>query len=329
MSSISIIGLGGMARAIGARAVEGGNAVEVIGRDAAKATDLAAALGGGATAGTFGTAPAGDIVILAVPYASAVPVVARYGDALAGKVIIDISNTFNADATGLVTPDGTSGAQEIAKAAPASAHVVKAFNTVFGHILARGRPLDVLIAGDDAHAKAGVSAFIESLGLRPLDTGDLAMAHWLEGTALLMMGLAGHGAGFSIALGVDVVSNVNDVPELSTEKITQVVRSYIELAGHGSAAGHWSADEVAALFADNAIFESPTGGDVHRGIEAIRSAYHSMWDGRDQEVDLVSLNVAGGEAAVHVQVILPGQRVDVIDVMTFDKDAKISSLRTY
>jgi len=73
MSSISFIGLGGMARAIAARAVEGGNAVEVIGRDQAKAKDLAAALGGDATAGTFGTAPAGDIVILAVPYASAVP----------------------------------------------------------------------------------------------------------------------------------------------------------------------------------------------------------------------------------------------------------------
>ena len=119
------------------------------------------------------------------------------------------------------------------------------------------------------------------------------------------------------------VSIANDVPELSTEKIAQVVRSYIELAGHGSA------DEAAALFADNAIFESPTGGDVHRGIEAIRSAYHSMWDGREQRVDLVSLNVAGGEAAVHVQVVHSGQRVDVIDVMTFDKDAKISSLRTY
>ena len=48
--------------------------------------------------------PLGDIVVLAVPYASAVPVVAQYGDALAGKVIIDITNTFNADATGLVTP---------------------------------------------------------------------------------------------------------------------------------------------------------------------------------------------------------------------------------
>jgi hypothetical protein len=205
MGSISIIGLGGMARAIGARAVAGGNAVEVTGRDAAKAKDLAAALSGGATAGTFGTAPAGDVVILAVPYASAVPVVARYGEALAGKVIIDISNTFNGDATRLVTPDGTSGAQEIAEAAPASAHVVKAFNTVFGHVLVQGGPLDVFFAGDDADAKASVSAFIESLGLRPLDAGDLAAAHWLEAAGPLLMGLARHGAGFNISLGVNVL----------------------------------------------------------------------------------------------------------------------------
>ena len=154
MSSISFIGLGGMAHAIAARAVAGGNSVELIGRDPAKAKGLAAELGAGATAGTFGAVPVGDIVVLAVPYTSAVPVVAQYGDALAGKVIIDISNTFNADATGLVTPEGTSGAQEIAKAAPASAHVVKAFNTVFGHVLVQERPLDVFFAGDDARAKA-------------------------------------------------------------------------------------------------------------------------------------------------------------------------------
>jgi hypothetical protein len=204
MSSVSFIGLGGMTRAIAARAVQGGNAVEVIGRVAAKAKDLAVALGGGVTAGTFGTAPAGDIVILAVPYASAAQVLAQYGDALSGKVIVDISNTFNADATELVTPDGTSGAQEIAKAAPASAHVVKAFNALFGHVLAQGRPLDVLIAGDDAQAKASVEAFIQSLGLRPLDTGDLAMARWLEGAGLLMMGLARNGTGFNFNLGVNI-----------------------------------------------------------------------------------------------------------------------------
>jgi len=196
-----------MAGALAARALAGGNAVEIIGRDAVKAKEVAAALGGGATAGTFGTTPAGDLVILAVPYAGAVQVVAEYGDALAGKVVIDISNTFNADATGLVTPDGTSGAQEIAKAAPESAHVVKAFNTVFGHVLALGRPLDVFFAGDDAPAKAAVSAFIESLGLRPLDVGGLEMARWLEGAGPLLMGLARNGAGtFNVALGISILS---------------------------------------------------------------------------------------------------------------------------
>ncbi|MHA6630440.1 NADPH-dependent F420 reductase [Pseudonocardia sichuanensis] len=205
MSSISIIGLGNMAGVLAGRALAGGHAVEIIGRDKARAKELAATLGGGATAGAFGTTPAGDLVILAVPYAGAVPVVAQYGDALAGKVVIDISNTSNADATGLVTPDGTSGAQEIAKAVPASAHVVKAFNTVFGHILAQGGPGDVLFAGDDARAKASVSAFIESLGLRPLDAGGLEVARWLEGAGVLMISLARNGVGsFDFSLRIDL-----------------------------------------------------------------------------------------------------------------------------
>jgi len=157
MSSISIIGTGNMARAIGALAVAGGNTVEVMGRDQSKAADLAKALGGSATTGEWGAVPAGDIVIVALLYANVVPVVAQYGDALAGKIIVDISNPYNSAADGLAIPDGTSIAQEVAKAAPASASVVKAFNTIFGFVLAQGRPLDVFIAGDDARAKAGVA----------------------------------------------------------------------------------------------------------------------------------------------------------------------------
>lgn len=193
MSSISIIGLGNMARVLGTRALAGGNTVEVIGRDAAKAAALASELDTGTTAATIGSAPAGDIVVLALPYASAAPVVTGYGDALTDKVIVDISNPFDPNHTGLVTPDDSSAAEEIAKVAPAGAHVVKAFNTLFGHVLAAdqigGRPLDVFIAGDDAEAKARASSFIESLALRPLDAGDLKMARWLEGAGLLMVAL--------------------------------------------------------------------------------------------------------------------------------------------
>jgi predicted dinucleotide-binding enzyme len=196
-----------MARTIATLAVAGGNTVEVIGRDQFKAADLAKTLGGSTTTGEFGAVPAGDIVIVALGYANVVPVVAQYGNALARKVIVDICNPVNSAADGLATPDGTSSAQEVANAIPASASVVKAFNTTFGAVLAKGQPLDVLIAGDDAKAKAGVAEFIDSLNLRPLDVGGLNMAHYLEGTGMVMIGLAQHGVGdFDFALSVTVPS---------------------------------------------------------------------------------------------------------------------------
>ena len=61
----------------------------------------------------------------------------------------------------------------------------------------------MLFAGDDARAKTRVSAFIESLGLRPLDVGGLKMAHWLEGAGVVTVGLANHGVGnVDFALGI-------------------------------------------------------------------------------------------------------------------------------
>ena len=210
MSSISIIGLGNMASTLADRALASGNAVEMIGRDPAKAKQLVATLDG-ATVGPAGSAPAGDIVIVAVPYASAAAVVSEYGEALSGKVIVDITNPISPDAKGFVTPDGSSGAQEIAKAVPAGAHVVKAFNTLFSGVLAagsvEGRPLDVFIAGDDAQAKARVSEFIESLGLRAMDAGELPMARALENVALVQLGLVAHSVKHTnFALGVSILS---------------------------------------------------------------------------------------------------------------------------
>ena len=196
MSTISIIGAGGMAAAIGGLAAKAGHTVKVMSRDAVKARALAEQVGAGATTGTFGAAPAGDIVILAVPYSAVLDVVKQYGEELAGKVLVDITNPVASDHTSFVTLGDSFGAQEIAKAAPADAKVVKAFNTQFSHVLAagpaEGHPLDVFIAGDDAQAKARVSAFIESLGLRSMDTGPLPMARTLEHACLLSLGLLTH-----------------------------------------------------------------------------------------------------------------------------------------
>jgi len=201
MTTISIIGSGNMATAIGTRAAQHGHTIELMSRNTAKAQALAEQIGNGATVGTFGARPAGDIVIVAVLHAGAVDVIAHYGDALAGKILVDITNPFNADASGLVTTAGNSVAQQIAAAAPADAHVVKVFNSIFGGVIAQDKPLDAFFAGDSAEAKTHVAAFLTSLDMRPLDAGGLEMAHALEWAGILLVGVARHGAGFDIALG--------------------------------------------------------------------------------------------------------------------------------
>ena len=201
MTTISIIGSGNMATAIGTRAAKHGHTVEIMSRNTAKAQALADQIGNAATVGTYGARPAGDVVIVAVLYAGAVDVVAHYGDALASKTLVDITNPFNADASGLVTTAGSSVSEQIAAAAPEGAHVVKAFNTMFGGVLAEDKPQDAFFAGDGTEAKARVAALLESMGMRALDAGGLDMAHALEWAGILLVGVARHGAGFDIALG--------------------------------------------------------------------------------------------------------------------------------
>ena len=203
MTTITIIGSGNMATAIGTRAAKHGHTIEIMSRNTAKAQGLADQIGNGATAGTYGATPAGDIVVLAVLYQNAVEVVEHYGDALAGKTLIDITNPFNANGNGIVTTEGNSVSQQISAAAPKGTHVVKAFNLIFRGVLDHEKPLDLFFAGDDAEAKTRVAAFLESLGMRPLDAGGLDMTYVLEWAGILLMGLAQNGAGFDISLGVD------------------------------------------------------------------------------------------------------------------------------
>jgi predicted dinucleotide-binding enzyme len=75
---------------------------------------------------------------------------------------------------------------------------------IFRGVLADEKPLDVFFAGDSAEAKARFAAFLESLGMRPLDAGGLDMTYTLEWAGILLMGLARNGAGFDLALSADL-----------------------------------------------------------------------------------------------------------------------------
>jgi predicted dinucleotide-binding enzyme len=192
MTDITIIGNGNMARGIATRALAAGKNVEILGQDAAKAQALANELGANVSYGTTASAPQGNIVVLAVPFDAAKAVMAAYGELLAGKTVVDITNPVNFETfDSLVVAPGSSAAEEIAALAPAGAHVVKAFNTTFAGTLvageSAGQPLDVFIAGDNAAANQAVSSFVSAAGMRPLVVGPLKRSRELEGFQFVLM----------------------------------------------------------------------------------------------------------------------------------------------
>jgi predicted dinucleotide-binding enzyme len=162
---VTIIGAGNMGRAIATRAIAGGHEVEIVDRDPAEAQALADELGGSATALEPGAAFGGEVVVFAVYYPAIKDAAREYGDQLAGKVVVDITNPVNTETwDDLATPPGTSSAEEVQALAPEGARVVKAFNTTFAPTLVRGevagQQLDVLLAGDDEDAKRKVSQLV-------------------------------------------------------------------------------------------------------------------------------------------------------------------------
>jgi 8-hydroxy-5-deazaflavin:NADPH oxidoreductase len=182
---VTIVGAGNMGRGIGTRVVAGGHEVEIFDRDPAEAGALAAELGASASALDPGAPFEGEVIVFAVYYPGIKDGVQEYGDQIAGKVVVDITNPVDTETWDrLATAPGSSSAEEVAALVPDGTSVVKAFNTSFAPTLVAGevggQPVDVLIAGDDASAKQKVSQLVSDGGLRPLDVGPLARAQQLE-----------------------------------------------------------------------------------------------------------------------------------------------------
>jgi len=199
--NVTIIGAGNMGRGIGTRAVAGGHSVAFMDihlETAEKAAaDVKAAAQKGATVSTanLGDGQLGDVVVLAVWYGTNLEIAKQLGEKLAGKVVVDIANPLNATYNGLVTAPDSSSAEDLAKAVPPEAKVVKAFNTTFAGTLMAGQvddqPLDVFIAGDDADAKAKVAQIVMDGGMRAIDAGPLQRARQIEEMQFLHIALQG------------------------------------------------------------------------------------------------------------------------------------------
>jgi steroid delta-isomerase len=112
----------------------------------------------------------------------------------------------------------------------------------------------------------------------------------------------------------------------SREQIRQVVDRYVELVASGTA------DELVALYAEDAVVEDPVGSEPRAGHAAIRELYATL-EGLDQQTRLLAVRIAGGEAAFHFEVATLADGVTYtlapVDVMVFDDAGKITSMRAY
>ncbi|MEC3992131.1 NAD(P)-binding domain-containing protein [Actinacidiphila sp. DG2A-62] len=180
-----MIGAGTLSRAIAGHPLKAGHEVVFSNsRGPGTLTELVGELGAGATAGTVAEAGEADFVVLAVTWR-------RVREALAalpprpGRILIDATNQW-ADPPPAAVPDvlAVGGSELVASLLP-DAHVIKAFDNLFGPVIAAdpvtpaGRRI-LFHAGDDVDAKARFRAAVEEFGFAPVDLGPLTMGRLMQ-----------------------------------------------------------------------------------------------------------------------------------------------------
>ena len=180
MATIGLIGAGNIGGQIARLAVANGHDVVISNsRGPETLTALVAELGPHARAATVAeAAKAGDIVVVTIPLKQyrTVPV-----EPLAGKVVIDTNNYYpHRDGRFPELDNESTTTSELLQAHLPTSKVVKAFNHIYAaQLTTDGRPAGtkdrraLVIAGDDAGAKATVSRLLDEFGFDVVDAGPL------------------------------------------------------------------------------------------------------------------------------------------------------------
>ena len=180
MTTIGIIGAGNIGSQVARLSVRSGYKVVISNsRGPETLSSLIAELGPSARAGTvMEAAQLGDIVVVSVPLKSyrTVPV-----EPLAGKIVIDTNNYYpQRDGRIPELDDESTTTSELLQAHLPGSNVVKAFNHIYAaELTTHGQPPGsknrraLVIAGDDANAKAAVTHLLDQFGFDTVDAGPL------------------------------------------------------------------------------------------------------------------------------------------------------------
>ncbi|MBP7600973.1 MAG: NADPH-dependent F420 reductase [Thermoflexales bacterium] len=176
-----------------------GHTVVIGSRDPEKAQraadELNLALGGAAVQGASNTSAAAgaDVVVLTVPYAAHKDTLVSVKDALAGKVVIDVTVPINAaDFLRVMVPAGGSASKEAQTLLDNGARVVSAFQNISATHLKKLDAVvdcDVLVCGDDDTAKQIAMRLVADTGMKAWDAGPLDNAVVVEGLTTVLLGI--------------------------------------------------------------------------------------------------------------------------------------------
>jgi len=197
----AVLGTGMVGKALASKIISLGHETRMGSRtpDNAAAAEWADSEGALASAGDFADAAAfADVVLLAVKGEHALAVVAAAGEALDGKVLIDITNPLDFSQgfpPRLSVCNDDSLGEQIQRAAP-KARVVKSLNTLASTLMVEPGKLmddhDVFVAGNDVGAKQVVAELLQAFGhADPIDMGGIEAARGLEAWLLLWTRLYG------------------------------------------------------------------------------------------------------------------------------------------
>jgi len=181
-------GTGKQGSGLAVRWAKAGHSIALGSRDAAKARARAAELAGAGQAIDGGdnawAAREGEVVVLTVPYEAHAETLRGIVEAAAGKVVIDMTVPLKPPKVSRVhLPPGQAAALEAQALLGPTTPVVATLHHVSATHLADPAHViecDVLVAADDARAKATVMTLVRDLGLRALDAGPLVNAIALE-----------------------------------------------------------------------------------------------------------------------------------------------------
>jgi 8-hydroxy-5-deazaflavin:NADPH oxidoreductase len=171
-----------------------------------KTQELLETIGPNSRAGSAAQAAAyARIIVLATPWPVTGTALRDAGD-LEDKIIVDCTNPLKADFTGLVLGYITSGAEQLAKLAPA-ARLYKAFNQTGFNIMSSpqfdAHRAVMFVCGDDDAEKPTVLKLVSEAGFEAIDAGKLAVARLLEPFGMLWIHLAyAQGMGRDFAFGL-------------------------------------------------------------------------------------------------------------------------------